>query len=110
MHWKLTDVSEEHTASIFTVELAKQPHLWETQILNGTNKAWFPAEPSSSPTNLVLSCDLFYNSQIAVTSALRSRRPLFQEDSWYSFLLRGWVNPRAIVRMEWLGKLKNPIT
>jgi hypothetical protein len=37
-------------------------------------------------------------------------RPPFtsQEDSWYSFLLRGWVDPWAIVRLEGLGQLKNP--
>jgi hypothetical protein len=36
-----------------------------------------------------------------------TRRPPFtpQEVSRYSFLLRGWVEPRAIVRPEWLGKL-----
>jgi hypothetical protein len=28
------------------------------------------------------------------------------EELWYSFLLRGWVDPRAIVRLEGLGKLK----
>jgi hypothetical protein len=33
-----------------------------------------------------------------------------QKDSWYSFLLRGWVDLRAIVRLEELGQLKNPIT
>jgi hypothetical protein len=30
------------------------------------------------------------------------------EDSWHSFLLRGWVNPRAIMRPEGLGQFKNP--
>jgi hypothetical protein len=37
-----------------------------------------------------------------------TRLPLFyfQEDSWYSFFVRGWVDPRAIVRLEELGKLK----
>jgi hypothetical protein len=32
-----------------------------------------------------------------------------QEESWYSFLLRGWVDPRAPVRLEGLGQLKNSI-
>jgi hypothetical protein len=32
-----------------------------------------------------------------------------QEDSWYSFLLRAWVDTRAIVRLEGLGKLKKSI-
>jgi hypothetical protein len=43
-------------------------------------------------------------------SALRAGRPLSpppQEDSGYSFLL---VDPRAIVRLEGLGQIKNPIT
>jgi hypothetical protein len=37
-----------------------------------------------------------------------TRRPPFtpQEDSSYSFLLRGWVDSRAIVRLKGLGKLK----
>jgi hypothetical protein len=30
-----------------------------------------------------------------------------QKSSWYSFLLRGLVYPRAIVRLEGLGQLKN---
>jgi hypothetical protein len=33
-----------------------------------------------------------------------------EEVSWYSFLLRGWVDPRAIVRLEGLGKLKKSIS
>jgi hypothetical protein len=32
-----------------------------------------------------------------------------QEYSWYSFLLEA-VDPRAIVRLEGLGQLKNPMT
>jgi hypothetical protein len=37
-----------------------------------------------------------------------TRQPLFipQEDSWYSFLLEAESTPRAIVRLEGLGKLK----
>jgi hypothetical protein len=38
--------------------------------------------------------------------SLTSRKPFTpKEDSWYSFL-SGWVDPRAIVRLEGLGKLK----
>jgi hypothetical protein len=33
-----------------------------------------------------------------------------QEHFWYSFLLRGWVNPRAIVRLKVLSKLKKCIS
>jgi hypothetical protein len=44
-------------------------------------------------------------------SALRTCRTLppgffIFKDSWYSFLLRGWVDPRAIVRPEELGQFK----
>jgi hypothetical protein len=38
---------------------------------------------------------------------LRAGRPLpSQEDSWYSFLLEAESTPRALVRLEGLGKLK----
>jgi hypothetical protein len=30
-----------------------------------------------------------------------------QEDSWYSF--RDYIDPRAIVQLEGLGQLKNPV-
>jgi hypothetical protein len=34
-----------------------------------------------------------------------------QEDSWYSFLLKAESpDPKAIVRLEELGQLKNPLT
>jgi hypothetical protein len=33
-----------------------------------------------------------------------------QEDSWYSFLLEAESTPEAIVRLEGLGQLKNPMT
>jgi hypothetical protein len=29
-----------------------------------------------------------------------------QEDSWYLFLLRSWVDPRTVVQLEELGKVK----
>jgi hypothetical protein len=45
-------------------------------------------------------------------SALRAGCPLPPpppKDSWYSFLLKGWVDTRAMVRLEGLNKLKkNP--
>jgi hypothetical protein len=39
---------------------------------------------------------------MAMRSALPAAPPPFfpHENSWYSFLLRGWVDPRAIVRLE----------
>jgi hypothetical protein len=42
-----------------------------------------------------------------------TRRPPFtpsQENSWYSFQLRGWVDPRAIVRLQGFGKLKKSVS
>jgi hypothetical protein len=33
-----------------------------------------------------------------------------QEGSWYSFLLEAESTPRAIMRLEGLGELKNPMT
>jgi hypothetical protein len=33
-----------------------------------------------------------------------------QEDSWYSFLLEVQSTPSAIVQLEGLGKMKNPVT
>jgi hypothetical protein len=40
-----------------------------------------------------------------------TRRPALtrQEDSWYSFLLEAESSPWAIVRLEGLGQLKNPV-
>jgi hypothetical protein len=40
------------------------------------------------------------------------RQPPFtlHEDSWYSFLLEPESTPRAIVWLEGLGQLKNPVT
>jgi hypothetical protein len=45
---------------------------------------------------------------MAVRPNLTRRPAAFttHEDSWCSFLLRGWVDPSAIVRLEGLGKLK----
>jgi hypothetical protein len=43
-------------------------------------------------------------------SALRADRPLPEEDFWYSFLLRVWVNPKAILQLEGLAQFKNPLT
>jgi hypothetical protein len=44
-------------------------------------------------------------------AALHASRSLpAQEDFWYSFLLRDWVDPRVIVQLEGLGQLKNPMT
>jgi hypothetical protein len=42
--------------------------------------------------------------------SLTSRPPFTpQEDSWYLFLLRSLVDPRAIVRLEGLGKLTSSV-
>jgi hypothetical protein len=43
-------------------------------------------------------------------SALRAGYPSPQEDSWYSFLLENESTPKAIVQLEVLGQLKNPMT
>jgi hypothetical protein len=43
-------------------------------------------------------------------SALRAGRPLTSTKIPGTHSVRGWVDPRAIVRLEDLGQLKNPIT
>jgi hypothetical protein len=46
-------------------------------------------------------------SQMAVRLLPYAPTALYsQEDSWYSFLFGGWVNPRAIVRLKGLGQLQ----
>jgi hypothetical protein len=42
-------------------------------------------------------------------SALRNRRLLLPGRTLVLISLKGWVDPRAIVRQEGLGKMKNPI-
>jgi hypothetical protein len=32
------------------------------------------------------------------------------EDFWHAFLLRGWVDSKAIVLLKGLGQLENPVT
>jgi hypothetical protein len=50
-------------------------------------------------------------SQMAVNlSALRAGRHLTPGRFLVLISLRGWVDPRAVVRLEELGKLKNPMT
>jgi hypothetical protein len=43
-------------------------------------------------------------------SALRAGRPLTPGRFLVLISVRGWVDPRDIVRLEGLGKLKNPMT
>jgi hypothetical protein len=43
-------------------------------------------------------------------SVLRAGRPLPQGDTLILISVRGWVDPRAIVKLEELGKLKNRVT
>jgi hypothetical protein len=43
-------------------------------------------------------------------SALRAGRPLTPGRFLVLISLKGWVDPWAIVRLEGLGELKNPIT
>jgi hypothetical protein len=56
---------------------------------------------------------IFYTigSQMAVRlSAPRAGRLLHPRKIHGTHSVRGWVDPRAIVRLEWLGQLKNPTT
>jgi hypothetical protein len=51
------------------------------------------------------------NSQMAVRlSALRAGRPLPPGRFLVFISVRSWVGPRAIVQLEGLGQLKNPMT
>jgi hypothetical protein len=45
-----------------------------------------------------------------VVSLTHRPRLYLKKDSWYSFLLEADSTPRAIVRLEGLGHLKNPMT
>jgi hypothetical protein len=47
---------------------------------------------------------------MAVKSALRASRPLPPRKFLVLSSVRGWVDPRAIVRLKGLGQLKNPVT
>jgi hypothetical protein len=51
------------------------------------------------------------DSQMALRlSALRSGRPVSPGRFLVLIPVRDWVDPRAVVRLEWLDKLKNPVT
>jgi hypothetical protein len=70
------------------------------------NRPWRPIGlwDVEAPT---FSIDSRFTDGGKVVSPTRRTPFIPHKDSWYSFLLRGWVDPRAIVQMDVLVKLKN---